>query len=175
MGGNEKSDGMSHNSGKRTTVMLLLVICVAEAGAIVSISLIGHFIGPATVTESRTMALPSMPFNSSVYLSSDVGSCRGPAGYTPCFGGNFSQAEVFSCLNAASLPSGCTQRVVSSSNPQNSYQITIRYPYVGHSNESSWANCIYSDSGDPGQYYGAYCISISSTAFIVTEPAPPPL
>jgi hypothetical protein len=166
---------MSHNNGKRTTIILLLVICVAEAGAIVTISLIDHFIGPATVTESRTMNFSSMPFNSSVYLSSDVGSCRGPAGYAPCFGGDLSQAEVFSCLNVASLPSGCTQRVVSSSNPQDSYQITIWYPSVGHSNESSWANCIYTDSGDAGQYYGAYCVSISSTAFIITEPAPPPL
>jgi hypothetical protein len=166
---------MSRSNLDRTTAMALLVIGLAGASAVVTFSLEGHFIGSATVTESRTMDLSSMPFNSSVYLSSDVGSCRGPAGYAPCFGGDFSQAEVFSCLNAASLPSGCTERVVSSSNPQNSYQITIRYPYLGHSNESSWANCIYTDSGDPGQYYGAYCVSISSTAFIVTEPAPPPL
>jgi hypothetical protein len=166
---------MSHNNLKRTTAMALLVICVVGASAIVTISLEDRFIGPMIVTETRTITLSNMPFNSSVYMSSDVGSCRGPAGYAPCFGGDFSQAELFNCASAASLPSGCTQRVVSSSNPQNSYQITIWYPYVGHSNESLWANCIYADSGDPGQYYGAYCVSISSTAFIVTEPAPPPL
>lgn len=162
-------------NGKRTTVMILLVICIAGAIAIGTISLKVHFVNPAIVTETRTTNLSTSPFNSSVYLSSDVGSCRGPSGYTPCFGGDLSQAEVFNCASAAASSSGCTQRVVSSSNPQNSYQITIRYPYVGHSNESLWANCIYTDSGDPGQYYYAYCISISSTAFIVTEPAPPPL
>jgi hypothetical protein len=154
--------------------MFLLVIGVAGASAIVTISLKGYFVSPAILTETRTINLSS-PFNSSVYLSSDVGPCRGPSGYTPCFGGHFSQAEVFNCTSGAALPSGCTQLVVSSSNPQNSFQITIWYPYVGHSNEPLWANCIYTDSGDPGQYYGAYCVSISSTEFIVTEPAPPPL
>jgi hypothetical protein len=166
---------VSRNSLKRTTAMVLLTIGVAGVSAICTFSLESHFIGSVTVTETRTINLSMRPFNSSVYLSSDVGSCRGPAGYAPCFGGDLGQAELFNCANAAALPSGCTQRVVSSSNPQNSYQITIWYPYVGHSNESSSANCIYADSGDPGQYYGAYCVSISSTAFIVTELAPPPL
>ena len=166
---------MSHCNGKRVTAILLLVICVAGASAIVTTLLEGRFIDQVTVTETRTINFSSVPFNSSVYLSSDVGSCSGPSGYTPCFTSDFSRAEVFNCVNAASLPSGCTQRVVSPSNSQNSYQITIWYPYVGHSNESLWANCIYTDSGDPGQYYGAYCVAISSTAFIVSEPTPPPL
>jgi hypothetical protein len=166
---------MSHNNVRRTAAIALLVICVAGASAIVTNSLERYFIGPAVVTETVTTNLSSIPFGSSVYLSSEVGSCRGPAGYAPCFGGNLSQAESFNCAATAASPSGCTQRVVSSSNPQNSYQMTIWYPYVGHSNESSWANCNYTDSGDPGQYYGAYCVSISSTAFIVTEPAPPPV
>jgi hypothetical protein len=165
---------MLNTNRKRATIIILL-ISVAGTSAIATMSLDGHFIGPTIVTETKTISLSSFPFNSSMYLSSDVGSCTGPSGYTPCFGGNFSQAEVFNCVNVASISSGCTQRVVNSSNPKNSYQITIRYPYVGHSNEPSWANCIYTSSGDPGQFYGAYCVSISSTAFIVTEPAPPPL
>jgi hypothetical protein len=36
---------MSHNNVKRTAAMALLVICVAGASAIVTISLKGHFIG----------------------------------------------------------------------------------------------------------------------------------
>jgi hypothetical protein len=166
---------MSRGNVKRTVAMALMVICVAGASAMVTISFEHYFIGPVTIIETRTIKLSGVPFNSSVYLSTDVGSCRGPVGYAPCFGGDFSQAELFNCAGAAALPSGCARRVVSSSNPQNSYQITIWYPYVGHSNESSWANCLYTDSGDPGQYYGAYCVSINSTSFIVTEPAPPPL
>ncbi len=137
---------MSHSNVRRATLMLLLLICVAGASAVVTNSFEHYFISPVIVTETTTINASSIPFNSSVYLTSDVGSCRGPAGYAPCFGGELSQAEVFNCLNTASLPSGCTQRVVSSSNPQNSYQITIRYPYVGHSNESLRANCIYTDS-----------------------------
>ena len=166
---------MSRLNVKRATALVLLVICVAGVSAIVTSSLERDSTGPGIVTETSTINLSSIPFNSSVYLSSDVGSCRGPAGYAPCFGGDLSQAEVFNCVAAAASTSGCTQRVVSSSNPQNSFQITIWYPYVGHSNESAWANCMYTDSGDPGQYYGAYCVSVSSTAFVVTEPAPPPL
>jgi hypothetical protein len=166
---------MRRREVKRTAALALLVIGVAGVSAIVALSLEGRFVGSVTVTERSTINLSTIPFNSSVYLSSEVGSCRGPAGYAPCFGDALSQAEVFNCASAASLPSGCTQRVMSSSNPQVGFQITIWYPYVGHSNESSWANCIYTDSGDPGQYYAAYCVSISSTSFIVTEPAPPPL
>jgi hypothetical protein len=166
---------MSRTSRRRVTVMLLLLVGVAGVSAIATMLLDGHLIGPAIVTETRTINPSLMPFNSSVFLSSDVGPCRGPSGYAPCFGGDLSQAEVFTCAIAAASSSGCTQYVVSSSNPQNSYQITIWYPYLGHSNEPYWTNCNYTDSGDPGQYYGAYCISISSTSFIVTEPAPPPL
>jgi hypothetical protein len=166
---------MSNKNGKRAAAVVLLIICVTGASVIATISLKGNFLDSATVTETTTINYPSIPFNSSVFLSSDVGQCRGPSGYTPCFGGNFSQAELFNCASAAAMPSGCTQLVVSSSNPENNYQITIWYPYVGHNNEPLWANCNYTDSGDPGHYYSAYCISITSTAFIVTEPAPPPL
>jgi len=166
---------MLHNKVERTTAIVLLVICVAGASVMVTVSLKGHFTDPVILTQTRAANVSNLPFNSSVFLSSDVGSCSGPSGFTPCFGGNFSQAEVFNCTSAAASASGCTQLVINPSEPQNSYQITIWYPYFGHSNEPSWANCIYTDSGDPGQYYGAYCVSVNSTAFIVTEPAPPPL
>jgi hypothetical protein len=166
---------MRRREAKRAAALALLIIGAAGVSAIATLSFEGRFAGPVIVTERSTLNLSSMRFNSSIYLSSDVGPCRGPAGYSPCFGDNFSQAELFNCASAAASASGCTQRVASSSNPQNSFQITIWYPYVGHNNESSWANCVYTDSGDPGQYYGAYCVGISSTSFIVTEPAPPPL
>ena len=168
---------MSHNNVKRKGALALLVICVAGTSVMVTVSFEHYFIGPVimTVTETTTPNLSHIPFNSSVYLSTNVGSCGGPAGFVPCFGGDFSQAEVFNCGAAATSPSGCRWRVVSSSNPQNGYFVTIWYPYVRHGNESSWANCNYTDSGDPGHYYDAYCVSINATAFIVTQPAPPPL
>jgi len=121
----------------------LLVIGVTVASAIVTLLLEGHFVRTASLTETGTAKLSSKPFNSSLYLSSDVGPCKGPAGYAPCFGGGLSQAEVFNCMKAASLPLGCTQHVVSSLQPQNSYHITIWYPYVGHSNESSCQLYLY--------------------------------
>ncbi|HKM51629.1 MAG TPA: hypothetical protein VJZ75_10675 [Candidatus Bathyarchaeia archaeon] len=90
---------MLHHNGKRAAVIVLLVIVVAGAIAIFTFSPEGHFIHsirPVIVTGTSMINLSS-PFNSSVYLSSDVGSCRGPAGYVPCFGGAFSQAELFNC------------------------------------------------------------------------------
>jgi hypothetical protein len=165
---------MPHHDLNRVTVIALLVIGVVMLSAI-GISFPGRFTHSGTTTTTVTINPSAVPFNSSVYLSSQVGSCKGPSGYGPCFGGNFSQAEVFNCASAAASTSGCVWRVASPSNPQLSYQITIWYPYAGHANEPLWANCIFTHSGDPGRYYGAYCISISSTGFIVTEPSPPPL
>ena len=170
-----RNGAMSRNMAKLVAAIVLVVIGIAAASAVVALSLRGHVDSPGVAGETSTINVSGNPFNASVYLTSDVGRCRGPAGYTPCFGGDIQQAEVFNCLSAPATSSGCTQRVVSSSNPQNSYQITIQYPYVGHSNESLWANCIFTDTGDPGHYYSAYCVSTTSTSFIVTEPAPPPL
>jgi hypothetical protein len=166
------SNRFSHCNGNRIhmhQVSKSTLIILASAAALIAIA--SHFT-PLTLTASPpTTALST----ESVYLLYAVGACRGPAGYTPCFGGNITQAEIFNCGNAATLPSGCIRSVVNPSNPLLSFQITIWYPYVTQSNEPSWANCKYQSSGDPGQQYFANCISTNSTAFIVAEPGPPPV
>ncbi len=119
---------MSHHNVKRETVIALLVICVAGASGIVTISLEHYFIGTVTITETRTINLSSIPFNSSVYLSSDVGSCRGPAGYAPCFGGDLSQAEVFNCagcgLIAVRMHAACGEFIKSTKQFPNNHLVS---------------------------------------------------
>jgi len=152
-----------HQVSKGTLIILV--------GVVALIAIASHFTASTSTAGQPTTTLSTQ----SMYLLSAVGACRGPAGYTPCFGGNITQAEIFNCGNAATLPSGCIRSVVNPSNPLLSFQITIWYPYVTQSNEPSWANCKYQSSGDPGQQYFANCISTNSTAFIVAEPGLPPV
>jgi len=149
-----------------TKAVIIIVVSVAMAMGIA-----GHFLTLVTTDQSPT----TMP-NGFVYLLSIVGPCTGPGGYVPCFGGNITQAEVFNCANSAASASGCTQLVADPSNSRMNYTITVWYLYTTHSaGEPSWANCQYESSGDPGQQHPADCISTNSTAFTVTQPAPPPL
>jgi hypothetical protein len=98
--------------------------------------------------------------------------CHGPTGYEACVGGDFASAELFNCSSQAATASGCTWKVISSSSPQYGTEVTVWYPYTGSS--EPW-NCLYTDSGNSGNYYSAYCISSNSTAFVVSEPVPPPV
>jgi len=144
---------------------------IALVGIAVLIAVASRFLAPVPpVLSASTTASPA-----SMYLLSTAGACRGPGGYVPCFGGNVSQAEVFNCASEAASAAGCTLPVANASNPLVSFQITIWYPTLGRSNEPSWANGVYESTGDPGQQYFIRCVMTNSTAFIVTEPAPPPL
>jgi len=146
------------------------VTIIAFVGVVALIAIGSHFVEPIS-TDSVSTTASTAP----IYLLSAVGACKGPSGYTPCFGGNMTQAEIFDCANAATSSSGCTQLIASPSNALMSYEITVWYPYLDRSNEPSWANCKYQSSGDAGQQYFANCVSTNSTAFIVTEPGPPPV
>ena len=99
--------------------------------------------------------------------------CEGPTGYDVCFGGGLSSAEVFNCPSQAATSSGCAWKVVNSSAPQYASTVTVWYPYPDPSGGPQ--NCRYTDSGDSGSYYSAYCIPLNSTSFIVSDLAPPPL
>lgn len=148
-------------------IVAVVVVAVIAAGGLGAISLTRHFIQSVTVTETETL-------NFVYYLSPSV--VCGDSGSGLCFGGNFSEAIVFNCASAAASRTGCSRQVGSSYQIAigYGYQITIWYPYAPHSGEPSWANCMYEYSGDAGQHHYGYCISTNSTAFIVTEPAPPP-
>jgi len=154
-----------HQLSRKVAVIVVIFVI-----AIVLVA--GHF------TDSISMGTPASSTTTSMswmYLLSIVGSCRGPGGYVPCFGGNYDQAEVFNCATPAASSAGCVQLVADETSPQFSYQITVWYPYSAHSNEPSWANCRYKTSGDPGQQYYARCVSTNSTAFIVSQPTLPPV
>jgi len=151
---------------------MAVIALVGLIGVVAVIAISSHFVPPIFTASSATTTVTS---TASVYLLSAVGPCKGPGGYTPCFGGDFTQAEIFNCANAAAASSGCMKQIANPSNPQMSYQITVWYPYVGHSDEPSPANCMYESSGDPGHFYYAHCLPLNSTSFVVTEPSPPPL
>ena len=155
---------MPHQVSKVTIVALIGVAALIAAGRLVAWVPTGSTLVSSSVTTSTGF----------VYLLSAVGACRGPAGYAPCFGGDITEAEIFNCARAATSPAGCTQLVENPSNTSISYQVTVWYPYLAYANEPSWANCRYQSTGDPGRQYFANCISTNSTAFIVSEPAPPP-
>ena len=149
-----------------SSVAVLAIVCAGLLAALMT----SHLLTPISTDASSTSTSSGY-----VYLLSTVGACKGPGGYAPCFGGNITQAEVFNCLTAATTPTGCTQFVVNPSNASINYQITVWYPSVSQNIEPPWANCKYQSTGDLAQQSFARCVTTNSTAFVVTQPAPPPL
>jgi hypothetical protein len=98
------------------------------------------------------------------------GYCQGPGGYDICLGGNYTTAERFDCATQATTPMGCTWKVVLPSAPQMASEMTVWYPYSISSQGPWFFNCRYVDSGDPTNYYYAYCIFVNSTSFVVAQP-----
>ena len=110
-----------------------------------------------------------------IYLSA---SCAGNGGTAPCWDGD---PFVFECTNLLAGPSTqwtCTEKVTSTIEPSQSYNITVTLPVTGQNGEQGWDNCEWSVPGaSPGQGY-AYCIPVSSSggsvSFILADQAPPP-
>ncbi len=147
-----------------SALLVTLIILLVAAGKITATQ---H-----TISNTQSTSNDHSPgfaiYNGTLYLVSDpdpTGSCRGPNGYVPCFGGHRSQSVVFNCIAQAESPSGCTWDVVTNSNPEYKYEITIWVQ-----NDSSSLNCFWRSSGDTSNYYYSHCVSISVTSFIVTEP-----
>jgi hypothetical protein len=145
-----------------------------------------------TSSVSASSSSTAYPFKDPGYLMRSGGcsasySSNGTAYAEPCsFGGMIQDALVFNCLAAAALPSGCAGQItglpgevfppannVGPGSPVLNNTVTVLYPYVGNAaNEPSWANCMYSVAHGPSartQY--AFCVSLSSTSFIVSGPA----
>ena len=161
---------MSISKGATRLVLSAIVVGVI-IGGIGAISLADHFSRTVTVTETSTLNVASLP----LYYLYPIGACDGSPSKSPCFGGNFSQALVFNCARAAASSSGCSEQVGSTYEivVGSGYHLTIWYPYWNSTYE--WVNCMYEYGGNPGQPQYAYCISTNSTAFIISEPAPPPV
>jgi hypothetical protein len=113
------------------------------------------------------------------YLTAS-GSCTSSGGPTPCWGS--ADPFVFQCVNLLAGPASqwtCTEKVTSTIEPSQSYNITVTLPVIGQQGESVWENCEWSIPGtSTGQSY-AYFIPISSTggsvSFILADQAPPHL
>jgi len=161
-----------HGTGQRSAIGTLAVFILVVSLTTGTIGLVGIVTAGKTGLNS-TNELPGFAiYPGTTYLESYPG-CSGPTGYVPCFGGNSqTEAVVFTCTNEAASLSGCTREVISPSNPQYHYNMTIWYPIVGQLNETSNSNCKYVDSGYLGQTWYATCLSINATSFIVTSPPP---
>jgi hypothetical protein len=119
----------------------------------------------------RPTSIP--PWSSSWYLNNDPG-CTDAHGYGICFGSNLSAAVVFHCAQAAASPAGCATVVNSSASPHPGYEITIWFPRVNQTNEPSWANCEFNVPSESPNDVPEFCISLSSSDFIIAMSAPPP-
>jgi hypothetical protein len=75
----------------------IIIIALVVIGALIAMAT--HFMAPISNASSAIASTSTVP----MYLLSAVGACRGPTGYSPCFGGDIAQAEVFNCANAATL------------------------------------------------------------------------
>ena len=126
----------------------------------------------STSTTTETVTTP-FPWYGLVYLSADPG-CSTSYGETsypvPCFG---SSGYLFNCAAAATNSEGCTQQV-NITGTNESFTVTIWYPYTNSIGEQPVQNCKWTVQlpSPPGPETGyAYCISVNSTSFLVSEPA----
>jgi hypothetical protein len=156
-------------------VTLCILVIAASVGAFDAKSMITRSATQSTHASSVSQSNDRLPglaiYDGATYLISDLGatgSCRGPDGYVPCFGGLRDQAVMFNCLRLAESPSGCLRDVVSSSNPQYRYEIIV-WIFRGSRNDSSSLNCYWQSSGDMSHYYYSHCVSIDASSFIVAE------
>ena len=136
-----------------------------------------------TITAATTLTVTSaqLPANISLLYLTASGVCWGPGGNAPCWGND--DPYIFDCANAAATPQGCTQQVDTTLTPSavSNYTIDIMYPFANQTTqeidqrEPSFVNCLWTLEGDyPGQGY-AHCISLTSTSFIMGQPAGPVL
>lgn len=132
-----------------------------------------------TSTTTRTIANTTIPWSGLDYMTADSGCTTyvpggSPVYPVPCFGPN-SSAYAFNCAAAAATSQGCTQVVnIIGTSPKPNFTITVWYPY-NYQGEQLSQNCKWTESipnppGPESEY--AYCISLNSTAFFVTESAP---
>ena len=135
-----------------------------------------------TSTTTETVASTTVPWYGLTYLGAVPGcavSTDPPTAWypVPCFG--YSGPHLFNCAAAANTSQGCTQRINITGTSNQSFAVTVWYPYVNYTGPA-WQNCKYTvpsvpnPPGPQGPYY-AYCISVNSTSFLITEPAPPPV
>lgn len=113
------------------------------------------------------------------YLTAS-GSCTNNGRPAPCWGSD--DPFVFQCVNLLAGPASqwtCTEKVTSTIEPSQSYNITVTLPVTSQQSESVWYNCEWSVPGiSPVQGY-AYFILVNSTggsvSFILADQEPPHL
>jgi hypothetical protein len=173
-----RTQGLRREPGISLLLALLLTVLVGSLSLIVTVTKgigAGRTQSSASSVTQASTSVTGFPFDNPNFLDEEAGSCTGATGISPCFGSR-SIAEEFNCLSAAATTNGCTKDVVSGNSLlQYRYQIKIWYPHSGPPNGYTWINCVYTESGDRGATFYAYCNPTNSTAFVVSLPGPPVL
>jgi hypothetical protein len=131
----------------------------------------------STVTQIVSTTVPWYGLD---FVSAEPGCATeyGQVSYpSPCL--SQSNPYVFGCAAEAATSQGCTQQIHVTNTTNQSFNITVWYPYANYNGEQPWQNCKWtqplpSPPGPTGPYY-AYCISINSTSFIIGLQGLPPV
>jgi hypothetical protein len=100
--------------------------------------------------------------------SSSYGGCTASGYPVPCIVTDFSDATIFNCASAAQTGAGCQFEGSSSvSQPPTNYTIDVFYSKLNQTGEPSWANCLFTEKGEPVTF--GYCYNTNSTAFVFTD------
>jgi hypothetical protein len=101
------------------------------------------------------------------------GACTVSGYPVPCVVSEFSDATIFNCMSAAGTAAGCQYEGNSSTGqPPTNYTITVGYPRLNQTREPAWANCLFTERGEPTTF--GYCFKINATAFVLSEGGPSP-
>lgn len=127
-------------------------------------------------TTTQTVANRTIPWYGLYYLSAAPGCAvsYGVHSYpAPCFA--YSGGVLFDCAAAAATPQGCTEKVNITGTSNQNFIITIWYPYNTGvpSQNCKWTESLPTPPGPDSAF--AYCISVNSTSFLISEPAPGPV
>lgn len=163
-------------------ITIVVVVAVIVVGAIATATTMGSGTLQATQVSSSSVSNTGAPvlqnpppFPSADYLGPAwtaggnhcVVSSNGAFSGAPCYVDNVDNATVFDCADSANTTSGCTTTVVSPSNTQYNYNITIWYPRLNSSDPET--NCAFLPAVGYTQPLYAWCITVGQNSFIIAN------
>jgi hypothetical protein len=85
----------------------------------------------------------------------------------PCLSRDIDDAVIFDCAVSAASPTGCRTTVVSPTNTENNFNVTIWYPQYNASLPDT--NCAFKPSLGYKTPFYAWCISVGQNTFIIVQ------
>jgi len=151
--------------------------CASEGSLIYCVGATTDAVYYTQVGESNPQALVLQnppPFPRADYLGpawGSTGGCsvssKGVFAGAPCFDQNIDDAVIFDCATLAATSSGCMTTVVSPSNTQYNYNITVWYPRTNSSFPET--NCAFMPALGYYEPFYAWCITVGLNSFIIVH------